>query len=85
MPGRLTEIQRRLGDARGRLAALAERLTAVRARLGAGAEDGRTARAERPAAGATDARATLFPGLGVGEDVELTIEVLDTEDPGRNQ
>jgi hypothetical protein len=29
---------------------------------------------------------TLFPGLGTGgEDVELTFEVLDTEDPGRGR
>jgi hypothetical protein len=81
MSARLTEIQRQLGLTRRRLEDLAGRLAALRARLGEAAAA--PAKAEAPP------DRPLFPGLGLGDgaldDVELTFEVLDTEDPDRDR
>lgn len=82
MSGRLAELRSQLTAARARLEALGDRVAAVRVRLAAGGEvDAGAGRTPPP-----EPRVTLFPGLGTGgEDVELTFEVLDTEDPGRNR
>jgi hypothetical protein len=81
MNARLVELRDQLAAARVRLGALGDRVAAVRVRLAAGGEvDAGAARTPPP-----EARPTLFPGLGMADDVELTFEVLDTEDPGRNR
>jgi hypothetical protein len=77
MSARLTDLQRQLGQSRRRLEELARRVAALRERVGG---PGAAPEAAVP-------RAPLFQGLGLGDgaldDVELTFEVLDTEDPGR--
>jgi hypothetical protein len=84
MSGRLADLRSQLTATRARLEALGDRVAAVRVRLAAGGEvqvDAGAGRTPPP-----EARVTLFPGLGTGgEDVELTFEVLDTEDPGRGR
>jgi hypothetical protein len=81
MSAGLNELRAQLAATRERLAALGDRVAAVRVRLVAGGEvDAGAGRTPPP-----EPRATLFPGLAMGEDVELTFEVLDTEDPGRNR
>ena len=85
MSARLTDIQRQLADSRRRLEEWARRLAALRERVGASGE----ARSGEggPVAPGRDAAVPLFQGLGLGDgaldDVELTFEALDTEDPGR--
>jgi hypothetical protein len=86
MSARLTEIQRQLADSRRRLEEWARRLAALRERVAGSGE-------ARPGEGAPvppgrDAAVPLFQSLKLGDgaldDVELTFEVLDTEDPGRD-
>jgi len=89
MSARLTEIQRQLADSRRRLEEWARRLAALRERVG---KSGEARGGEGPGAGpgrdAAVPLAPLFQGLGPGagalDDVELTFEVLDSEDPGRD-
>ncbi len=85
MSARLTEIQRQLGQTRRRLEEWAQRIAALRER-GAAAGEGRPGEGEAPSPPGRDAAVSLFHGLGLGDgaldDVELTFEVLDTEDPG---
>ena len=81
MSARLTDLQRQLGQSRRRLEELARRVAVLRERVGApGQATGESPRASAPVV-------PLFQGLGLGDgaldDVELTFEVLDTEDPGR--
>jgi hypothetical protein len=84
MSARLTEIQRQLGQTRRRLEELARRVAALRERV----ESGGPGKGLSGAAPAKDAAVPLFTDLGLGkgalDDVELTFEVLDTEDPGRD-
>jgi hypothetical protein len=85
MTSRLDDLRRQLGVSRRRLEELARRLGELRARMGVGADVTPPPVAAAPA---VEARAPLFtamPGSGTGplDDVELTFEVLDTEDPGR--
>lgn len=81
MSARLIELRAQLATARARLEVLGHRVAAVRVRLASGSDmDAGSARTPPP-----EPRPTLFPELGMGEDVELTFEVLDTEDPGRNR
>jgi hypothetical protein len=77
MSARLTDLQHQLGQSRRRLEELARRVAVLRERLGAAGE-GAAPRASAPVV-------PLFQGVGEGalDDVELTFEVLDTEDPGR--
>jgi hypothetical protein len=83
MSARLTELQRQLGQSRRRLEELARRVAVLRERAGAPGEASAGEAAPRAAAPVVP----LFQGLGMGDgaldDVELTFEVLDTEDPGR--
>jgi hypothetical protein len=86
MNARLDDLRRQLGESRRRLEAWAGRLGVLRARVGAGTGSATGASAPSP----TPPGAPLFqaaPGLKAGagalDDVELTFEVLDTEDPGR--
>jgi hypothetical protein len=85
MNARLVDLRRQLGESRRRLEEWARRLGELGARVGAGA--GSTAGASAPDPSTPGAGAPLFPGLKAGagalDDVELTFEVLDTEDPGR--
>ncbi len=80
MNARLDDLRRQLGESRRRLDEWARRLGVLRARVGAGSTSA-------PGASASPESAPLFPGLKTGagalDDVELTFEVLDTEDPGR--
>jgi hypothetical protein len=90
---RLKELQSELAGVRRRLEDWARRLAALRATAGSG--DARAADVEATpppelTAGRRVPPAPLFQstsgsGLGGGplDDVELTFEVLDTDDPGR--
>jgi hypothetical protein len=94
---RLKELQVEVGGVRRRLEDLARRLAALRATTGSGDARARDVEATPPpevadvadVAGAAPrgAPTPLFQRLGAGggalDDVELTFEVLDTEDPGR--
>jgi len=81
MSARLVDIERRVGATRRRLEQWADRLAALRA--GAHGDP----RADEVTPPPAPASSPLFHGLGLGDgaldDVELTFEVLDTEDPGR--
>jgi hypothetical protein len=75
MSARLLDIARRLGATRRRLEQWTERLAAARA----------GAHGDPHADEVTPPPAPLLHSIGAGalDDVELTFEVLDTEDPGR--
>ena len=81
MNARLDDLRRQLGESRRRLDEWARRLGLLRARVGS------TTGASAPGPSTTPEGPPLFPGLKAGagalDDVELTFEVLDTEDPGR--
>jgi hypothetical protein len=82
---RLEELQTELAGVRGRLEELARRLAALRATAGSGDARARDVEATPPPEASRPAT-PLFRDLGAGgalDDVELTFEVLDTEDPGR--
>jgi len=85
MSARLTEIQRQLGQTRRRLEEWARRVAALQERVVAAGEAHPGEGAPAPA---RDEAVPLFHGLGLSDgaldDVELTFEVLDTEDPGRD-
>jgi hypothetical protein len=80
MSARLRDIQAKVGATRGRLEDWARRVAALRERLAA------SSRGEASAA-AAKAPGPLFQGPGAPDgaldDVELHFEVVDTEDPGR--
>jgi hypothetical protein len=79
---RLKELQAELAGVRGRLEAHARRLAALRAATVSG--DASAAAGEvTPPPEPLRARAPLFGAGGSLDDVELTFEVLDTEDPSR--
>lgn len=79
MNARLDDLRRQLGESRRRLEEWAGRLGVLRARVG-----GTTTGASAPAgAPLFQAAPGLTAGAGALDDVELTFEVLDTEDPGR--
>jgi hypothetical protein len=93
---RLKELETEVAGVRRRLEECARRLAALRARTSsgdAGAGDVDATPPPVPAGGAGLAgttgaapRVPLFQRSGLGgplDDVELTFEVLDTEDPGR--
>ena len=86
MSARLKDLQIEVAAVRHRLDAWAGRLAALRASLASGDVATRDAEAAPPPEARTPP-APLFRGLGAGagalDDVELTFEVLDTEDPGR--
>jgi hypothetical protein len=85
---RLKTLQGEVAGVRLRLEDWARRLATLRATTGSGDARARDVDATPPpdVTGASG-RAPLFHGLGLGggalDDVELTFEVLDTEDPGR--
>ncbi|HVU51642.1 MAG TPA: hypothetical protein VHL80_13195 [Polyangia bacterium] len=82
---RLKELQIEIAGVRRRLEEWARRLAALRAMAGSGDAGARDLEATPPPE--RTAAAPLFnrngPGGGALDDVELTFEVLDTEDPGR--
>jgi hypothetical protein len=86
---RLKELQIEVAGIRRRLEEWARRLAALRATAGSGDADARDLEATPPPERTAEhtAAAPLFnrngPGGGALDDVELTFEVLDTEDPGR--
>ncbi|HVX97688.1 MAG TPA: hypothetical protein VHK47_22435 [Polyangia bacterium] len=82
MSARLKDLQVEVAAVRRRLEEHARRLGALRGRLESGEAGGQAAAPPTPSAGAP---VPLFRGLGDRplDDVELTFEVLDTEDPGR--
>jgi hypothetical protein len=88
---RLKELQIEVAGVRRRLEDWARRLAALRATTGSGDARARDVDATPPpdvtGGAARSAPAPLFQRLGAGggplDDVELTFEVLDTEDPGR--
>jgi hypothetical protein len=84
MSARLSEIQSQVGQTRRRLEEWARRIAVLRERVQSGTEGRPGAAAPAP----SDAPVPLFHGLGLSDgaldDVELTVEVLDTEDPGRD-
>lgn len=84
---RLKELQIEVAGIRRRLEEWARRLAALRATAGSGDAGARDLEATPPPERTGAAPAPLFnrsgPGGGALDDVELTFEVLDTEDPGR--
>jgi hypothetical protein len=85
MNARLDDLRRQLGESRRRLEEWAGRLGVLRARVGAGGASTTSGAASSPDAGTPlfQAEPGLTAGAGPLDDVELTFEVLDTEDPGR--
>ncbi len=81
MSARLKELQVEVAGVRRRLEEWARRLAALRATTGSGDVRARDVDATPPPEVAP--RGPLFQGRGALDDVELTFEVLDTEDPGR--
>jgi hypothetical protein len=88
---RLKEVQIELAGVRRRLEDWARRLATLRATTGSG--DSRALDVEAtppPEVTPRGVPTPLFHGSGLGgagplDDVELTFEVLDTEDPGRGR
>ena len=84
-PARLQELKDEVAAVRRRLEGWAARLAELRERA---ASHGARRPGEAPLA-PRSAPAPLFGSLGLGDgaldDVELTFEVLDTEDPGRGR
>jgi hypothetical protein len=84
MAARLTELQQELAGVRRRIEGWARRLAALRATMASGDASARDVEATPPPEVTPP---PLFKGAAPGEggldDVELTFEVLDTEDPGR--
>jgi len=82
---RLKDLKDEVAAVRRRLEGWAARLAELRQRAAGGVDAG----APRPIEPPRSAPAPLFGSLGVGagalDDVELTFEVLDTEDPGRSR
>jgi hypothetical protein len=86
MSARLKELQVEVAGVRRRLEELARRLAALRATAGSGDAAARDVEATPPPEPVRAPATPLFhglPGRGALDDVELTFEVLDTEDPGR--
>jgi hypothetical protein len=86
MSARLKELQIEVAGIRRRLEDWARRLAALRATAGSGDAAARDLEATPPPETTRAASTPLFnrsPGGGALDDVELTFEVLDTEDPGR--
>jgi hypothetical protein len=82
MNARLDDLRRQLGESRRRLEEWAGRLGVLRARVGG--PTGASAPSATPAGPPLfQAAPGLTAGAGALDDVELTFEVLDTEDPGR--
>jgi hypothetical protein len=98
-PARLKELRDEVAGIRRRLEEWARRLAALRATAGSGdaragdvdatppPDMAEVAGVPAPKLAGAAAPAPLFHGSGLGggalDDVELTFEVLDTEDPGR--
>jgi hypothetical protein len=83
MSARLRELQSEVAGVRRRLEDWARRLAALRATTGSGDARARDLDATPPPEAVRAPPAPLFRGDGGLDDVELTFEVLDTEDPGR--
>jgi hypothetical protein len=85
MSARLKELQLELAGVRRRLEGWARRLATLRAMMASGDASARDVEATPPpeAAPPLFAKKGTAPGEGGLDDVELTFEVLDTEDPGR--
>jgi hypothetical protein len=85
MSARLKDLQVEVAAVRRRLEEHARRLGALRARIESGSAAGEPASKLAVPETSPGAPAPLFRGLGERplDDVELTFEVLDTEDPGR--
>ena len=86
MSARLKDLVVEVEAVRRRLEEWSRRLAALRATIGSGEVASREAEAA-PASERRVPPTPLFRSLGLGDgaldDVELTFEVLDTEDPGR--
>jgi hypothetical protein len=85
MSERLTELRRRLGESRRRLEVWAERLAALRMRVGTADTSAKTPAPVTLGAPLFNPPPGRAPGTGALDDVELTFEVLDTDDPGRGR
>jgi hypothetical protein len=83
MTARVTDLRRRLGESRRRLEVWAERLAALCVRVGSGDDAAATPAPVVLGAPLFNPVPGLHAGAGALDDVELTFEVLDTEDPGR--
>jgi hypothetical protein len=83
MTVRLADLRRQLGESRRRLEVWSERLAALQVRLGSSHDVAETPPPVVLGAPLFNPAPGLAAGAGALDDVELTFEVLDTEDPGR--